>query len=188
MDQTTTNDGATTSGRRRGPWWLLMLVLVALTGIWVWFEVSGAPADQGGVVRLPWNTDHAQAVAEAKANGRPILVNFTGSDWCGWCVRLREQVFDTGIFASWAKDRVVLLECDFPRSRSLPAEIVRQNEELADRYQIGGFPTILVLDDQGRVLATSGYQRGGAAKWITDLEEALRRGSVESRRLESGIH
>ncbi len=163
----------------------MLVALLALGGALIWFKATAAPADQGGVVRVPWSEDYAQAVATAKAHKRPILVNFTGSDWCGYCIRMRQEIFDTGIFAAWANDRFVLLECDFPRSRSLPPEVVRQNEELADRYQIRGFPTILVLDDQGRVLASSGYQRGGAAAWIANLEQELDRGAAESERVET---
>ena len=181
MDPATKSDShPNPAARRQGR--LLILGVIVLVGLWAWFTATDAPTDQGGVVRSPWGTDHEQAMAEATASGRPVLVNFTGSDWCGWCVRLREQVFDTGIFATWAKDRVVLLECDFPRSRTVPAETVRQNKALADRYHITGFPTILVLDRHGRVLAASGYQRGGAAKWITNLEDQLRRGSEETER------
>jgi protein disulfide-isomerase len=90
---------------------------------------------------------------------------------------MREEIFDTGIFAAWAKDHVVLLECDFPRSRQQPGAIAKQNEHLADRYGISGFPTIVLLDSEGRELTRSGYRRGGAAAWIADFEQEIRRGS-----------
>lgn len=171
--------------RRRQFPWLLVIAPLVIAVLWGWWSATAAPSDQGGVIRSEWFENHEPAKARARETGRPILVNFTGSDWCGYCIRMREEIFDTGIFAAWAKDRFVLLECDFPRSRSLPPEVAKQNEELADRYQIRGFPTILVLDDQGQVLAASGYKRGGAASWIAKLEEELYRGAVESGRVES---
>lgn len=172
--------------RRRFPW-LLVIAPITIAMFWGWWSATAAPSDQGGVIRSEWFDDHELAEAKARETGRPVLVNFTGSDWCGYCIRMREEIFDTGIFAAWAENRFVLLECDFPRSRPLPSEVIRQNEELAERYQIRGFPTILVLDDQGRVLASSGYQRGGAAAWIANLERDLNRGSAPLESVETRI-
>lgn len=160
--------------RNRDRWLLVAVVIVG--GLYWW--ASSAPSDQGGIVRSVWLENHDEAVAKATASGKPILVNFTGSDWCGWCVRLKKEVFDTGIFATWAVDQVVLLECDFPRSRPLTVEQTAQNERLAERYGIRGFPTVLVLTAQGEEIARAGYLRGGAAAWIDEIDAAVRRGTV----------
>jgi protein disulfide-isomerase len=131
------------------------------------------PADQGGVTRSGWLEDYDRAVQQAKDSRRPVLINFTGSDWCGYCMALHEEVFDTGVFATWAKHHVVLLECDFPRTRRLEAAQVRQNNELAMRFDIHQVPTIVVISAQGEELARSGYDSGGAQAWINDIQDQL---------------
>ena len=153
-----------------------VVALVVILGIGGWLWWTREPSDQGGVVRAGWMDDHQAAVATARQTKRPILINFTGSDWCPRCLRLRNEVFDTGIFAAWAKDHVVLLECDFPRRTRLPAEVAQQNDHLAERFQIDGFPTVVVISADGVELARSGYQRGGARRWIADLENLMRAG------------
>jgi protein disulfide-isomerase len=154
-----------------------VLILIAIaTALWFWWSSTAAPTDQGGVVRSAWLEDAEQAFAKAEETGRPVLVNFTGSDWCGWCVKLRNEVFDTGVFAAWANDHVVLLECDFPRKKAQAPHQREQNRALADRHGIEGFPTILVISAQGDEIARIGYRRGGATAWIADLENRLQRG------------
>ena len=169
------------SGRHDGPhapWWSVLFVLLGIAGVFAWYLATEAPADQGGVVRSAWSEDYAQAVATSRATGRPILMNFTGSDWCGYCIRMRHEIFDTGIFASWAKERVVLLECDFPKLQRQSAATAAQNNQLAERYAVEGFPTIVILTAQGDELVRVGYKRGGAAAWITGIDESVRRGTT----------
>ena len=173
--------GTSTPGPRGVPWpiWLLLVVGV-LSGV-SWWWATEPPPDQGGVVRAAWLEDYNSAVAKATISGRPILIDFTGSDWCGPCIRLRNEVFDTSVFTTWADGHVVLLKCDFPRFREQSAAIAAQNQQLADRYAIEGFPTILILTAQGEELARVGYRRGGAAVWIADIEETVRRGTTSAK-------
>jgi protein disulfide-isomerase len=89
-----------------------------------------------------WLTDFQKAQAEAKAGHKLILLEFTGSDWCIWCIRLEAEVFSQPEFADFAKKNLVLVRADFPRAKPLSAEVRKQNQELAQRYEIGGFPTI----------------------------------------------
>jgi protein disulfide-isomerase len=116
-----------------------------------------------------WTADFKAALASAKATGRPILIDFTGSDWCGWCMKLHEQVFDTADFKAWASKSAVLMVADFPRRKELPAEVKAQNDELANKYPIEGYPTIVVIDANGKELGRSGYLDGGAKAWIQDI-------------------
>lgn len=167
-------------GREREPywpWWLVLIVLLGFGGVLIWFHATEAPADQGGMVRAAWSEDYDHAVATSQATGRPILVNFTGSDWCDYCIRMRREIFDTGIFAAWAKDHVVLLDCDYPRLSQQSVATVAQNQRLAERYAIESFPTIVILTAQGEELTRVGYRRGGARVWITDIEDVVRRGT-----------
>ena len=119
-----------------------------------------------------WGTDFEAALREAKRTGRPILANFTGSDWCGWCKKLKAEVFDLPAFREWAAERVVLLEVDFPRQRRLPDALAQQNERLLRRYGVRGFPTVLLLDGEGKRLGELGYLRGGVTRW-TEAAQAL---------------
>jgi thioredoxin-related protein len=92
-----------------------------------------------------WFTSLSEAQAEARKSSKPILADFTGSDWCPWCIRLRSEVFNTKQFKDWAAKNVVLLELDFPRYKHQDAATKKANAELAAKYKIQGFPTVLFL-------------------------------------------
>lgn len=115
-------------------------------------------------------TDFKQAQEEAKTNHKLLLVDFTGSDWCGWCIRLDREIFSKPEFQEYAGKNLVLMEADFPRGKEVPAAVKVQNNELAERYGIEGFPTIVVLDDSGKKVGTLGYMPGGPAAFIAELD------------------
>lgn len=120
-----------------------------------------------------WTVGWKAAADQAAAAKKPILADFTGSDWCGWCVKLKKEVFDTPEFAAWAKGKVVLLEIDFPRGKEQTAAVKQENRALAEKYAIEGFPTILVLDASGAELGRLGYQEGGPKAWIAAAEAII---------------
>ena len=91
---------------------------------------------------LTWQTDMNKALEISKKSKKPLFLFFTGSDWCGWCIRLQKEVFKTPEFAKWAKDNVVLVELDFPRSTPQQPEIKKQNAELQQTFQVQGYPTV----------------------------------------------
>ena len=113
-----------------------------------------------------WTTRWETAQASARRLKRPILVNFTGSDWCGWCKQLHAEVFATAAFQEWASARVILLELDFPARTPQPSELKEQNARLAQQYKVEGFPTVLFLDAEGKRLGESGYLPGGPQGWV----------------------
>ncbi len=117
-----------------------------------------------------WMTDYNAAVALSKKTGKPILADFTGSDWCGWCIKLHKEVFDTPQFSTWAKKNVILLELDYPRSKPQTDKIKKQNAGLAQKYQIQGYPTILFLNAKGTKLGEYGYDQGGPSVWTKKAE------------------
>ena len=120
-----------------------------------------------------WMTDLEAAKAKAAAENKAVLVDFTGSDWCGWCIRLRKQVLDTPAFEQYAKDKFVFMEVDVPRNPKFDKELRARNEKLCDQYGVDGFPTILVLTPQGDVVGGfSGYKSSVAAA-AKSLDEAL---------------
>lgn len=121
-----------------------------------------------------WLTNWDEAVKQSKKTGRPILADFTGSDWCGWCIRLNREVFSKPEFTKWATGKVILLKLDFPRQRRLPVAEQRQNARLARQYRVEGFPTILFLNHKGTVLGQSGYMEGGPKVWIAEADRMLK--------------
>jgi len=120
-----------------------------------------------------WLTDFEAAKAKAKAENKPMLLDFTGSDWCGWCVKLDKEVFTKAVFKDYADAELVLVEIDFPRNKEQPAELKAQNDKLAKQYGIRGFPTILVLSADGELIEKTGYQRGGPEAYVAHIKEIL---------------
>lgn len=119
-----------------------------------------------------WTTDVYAALKQAQAQDKAILLNFTGSDWCGWCIKLKREVFDTPEFQSFASSNLVLVEIDFPRKKAQPAELRAANKKLAANYKITGYPTVLLLDKFGRIRKQTGYEKGGPQNYINSLTES----------------
>lgn len=117
-----------------------------------------------------WLLSYDEALKESKESGKPILIDFTGSDWCGWCVRLHDEVFSKQEFANWAKENVVLLEVDFPQNKTQSPELQAQNRELKRRFGIRGFPTIVFLNNDEKELGRYGYDRGGPTVWTAKAD------------------
>jgi thioredoxin-related protein len=123
-----------------------------------------------------WQTDYKKAQEEAKENKKLLLVDFTGSDWCGYCIRLNREVLSKPQFKDYASKNLVLLEVDFPRRKQQSPALQEQNQRLAEEYQIEGFPTLVVLNSDGhKVWRYDGYFPDGAEAFIAALEK-LRKG------------
>lgn len=124
-----------------------------------------SPAFAGG-----WNDNYKAALATAAKENKKVLLDFTGSDWCGWCIKLKKETFDQPAFKEYADKNLVLVEVDFPQGKSQSPEVKKQNDALQQQYQVQGFPTIVVLDPQGKVIKQqSGYIPGGPAGFIAWL-------------------
>jgi thioredoxin-related protein len=117
-----------------------------------------------------WTEDYAKAVAKAKTENKKLLLDFTGSDWCGFCKLLDKEVFSTSQFKNWAKD-YVLVKVDFPHSTPQSPKVKKQNEELKSKYPFNGYPTVVILDSEGKELARkSGYPPGtGPTAYLAEL-------------------
>jgi len=124
-------------------------------------------------VESAWVTGWKMASAQAADTKRPILADFTGSDWCGWCKKLKHEVFNTPEFVAWAQRSAVLLEVDFPQGNPLPAEQQHENQRLAEKYAVEGFPTILILSADGTEIGRLGHQAGGPVAWIAAADALL---------------
>ena len=120
-----------------------------------------------------WMTDFEAAQAKAAEIEKPMLLDFSGSDWCGWCIKLDKEVFSKEAFQEYAESELVLVELDFPRSKPQSEELKAQNQALAEKYGVRGFPTIILLSPEGELIARTGYRRGGAEAYVAHLKEAL---------------
>lgn len=121
-----------------------------------------------------WTHDYDAAKKQAAEQDKSLLIDFTGSDWCGWCIKLDKEVFQHDAFKEGVKDKFVLVELDFPRDKSkLPEGAEERNKELNEKYGIRGYPTILLTDAEGVPFAKTGYKAGGPENYVTHLDELL---------------
>jgi len=131
---------------------LLPLLAAALIG----------PAFAGG-----WSDDYKASLATAAKEHKNVLLDFTGSDWCGWCIRLKHETFDQPAFKEYADKNLILVEVDFPQGKSQSHEVKKQNDALQQQYQVQGFPTLVLLSPEGKVIKQqSGYIPGGPKGFV----------------------
>jgi thioredoxin-related protein len=125
-----------------------------------------------GACAADWQTDYARALQMAKAQNKRVLLDFTGSDWCGACIELRKQVFSRPDFRAYAGKNLILVEVDYPQRKKQSNELKKQNGKLRQQYGIDekGFPTVVLLDPAGKVIREfTGYDgetTAGLIAWI----------------------
>ena len=148
---------------------ILITLLLVVSGI-------TAHAQEGQT----WFTDINKAIEASKQEQKPLFLFFTGSDWCGWCMRLQSEVFKTPEFTAWAKDHAILVELDFPRRTPQADEIKAQNNQLQDMFKVQGFPTVWFVKPSlknGKInleqLGSTGYLAGGPSTWIASANKIL---------------
>jgi thioredoxin-related protein len=132
---------------------------------------------------LTWHTDMSKATDISIKENKPMFLFFTGSDWCGWCIRLQKEVFKTPEFIKWAKDNVVLVELDFPRKNNQTEEIKSQNAQLQQQLQVRGYPTVWFVSAAKtadakvnlNALGSSGYVAGGPKVWIDGANQIIQK-------------
>jgi thioredoxin-related protein len=139
--------------------------------------VRAEDADKSGAALGKWTQDFDAATKLAKEKQLPILLNFSGSDWCGWCKLMAKNVFSTEEWSAYAKENIVMVLLDFPKDKSLvPEAFLARNEELQQKYEVRGFPTYIILDSDGQtVLGQLGASREATpASFISDLTAKLK--------------
>jgi len=131
---------------------------------------------------LVWNNNLKNSIEISNKTKKPLLLFFTGSDWCGWCIRLQTEVFKTPEFKKWANDNVVLVELDFPRRTVLAPEITEQNNQLQQFFAVQGYPTVWFVNasnSDGKVnidkLGNTGYLAGGPKVWLDTANGILKK-------------
>lgn len=130
-----------------------------------------AAAPSAFALEAEWLTDVHAALNKAAAEHKYVLLDFTGSDWCPWCIKLKSEVFDQPEFIAFAKENFILVEVDFPRHKQLSPDQQEANYSLARTYDIQGYPTIILTDSMAQKIAKTGYMPGGPKNFIANLEK-----------------
>ncbi|MBP6001381.1 MAG: thioredoxin family protein [Flavobacterium sp.] len=132
---------------------------------------------------LTWHTDLTKATEISIKENKPMFLFFTGSDWCGWCIRLQNEVFKTPEFIKWAKENVVLVELDFPRKKEQTEALRLQNAQLQQQLQVRGYPTVWFVSASKtaeakvnlNALGSTGYVAGGPKVWIDGANQIIKK-------------
>ena len=122
---------------------------------------------------VEWRTDFEKVSEEAEKSHRYMLLDFSGSDWCGWCIRLDDEVFSESAFDAYAEENLICVLLDFPRRKRLDSLTAEQNKALAAKYGVKGFPTVVILAPDGGLVARTGYQKGGAEAYVEHLKSFI---------------
>lgn len=117
-----------------------------------------------------WYTDYAAAQKASRSGHRPMLVLFTGSGWCGWCIKLEKQILGEAEFKTWAEKKVVLYKAD---AKNGPGDLSAENQKLMQSYGAAGFPTIVITDAKGKSFGTTGYRKMSPKDYTRHLEEII---------------
>lgn len=141
---------------------LTLVLLASLCCILPLQKASAAAA-------INWLTNYEQAVNQSKQASKPIILFFTGSDWCPWCTTLEEEVLNTSDFAEAAGDKFIFVKLDFPQYSPQDAAVSSQNKQLQKKYDIRSFPSIVIIDSAGQQIGVTGYRPGGAKQYAGHL-------------------
>lgn len=163
--------------------WLLLSVGVALLATMGCVEQAQDSSEAQSPDEVPvadtgehssWMTNFETVKAKAQAEEKYILIDFSGSDWCGWCIKLDEEVFQHQAFQDYADEDLVLMLADFPRDTSgQSAAVISQNEKLAKEFGVEGFPSVFVLGPDGSIAGKTGYQAGGPEAYIEHIKKII---------------
>lgn len=127
--------------------------------------VSGIEASS-----IQWMTNYDQALQAGKQSSKPLVLLFTGSDWCTWCIKLEKESLDTSEFADAAGDKFIFVKLDFPRSTLSNVGTSSQNNALRERFKVMGFPTVVIVDPVAdKKIASTGYKAGGGRQYAQHL-------------------
>ncbi|ATC64477.1 hypothetical protein CMV30_11225 [Nibricoccus aquaticus] len=144
---------------------LALLLFITAPSAIIRAESTGNPATSPA-----WITGPDTAFQRATELRRPLFINFTGSDWCIWCHRVRDEIFVQKHFLDYATANLVLLEVDSPRQTKLPPDLEKQHAALKEKYSVTSYPTLLLLDADGKELGRLGYMQGGAKTFVRELK------------------
>jgi protein disulfide-isomerase len=154
---------------------IALLSIIFLTSLQL-FAQKAAKED------IVWHTDLNKAIELSKKENKPMMLFFTGSDWCGWCVKLKKEVFSQSEFKQWAQDNVILVEVDFPKTTAQSEELKTQNRMLQQQFAVRGYPTCFFVNadklKDGKINFTQfgqqGYIAGGPVNWVNSATAIIK--------------
>ena len=120
-----------------------------------------------------WLTDYSTARAKAEAEGKPLMINFTGSNWCSGCIRLDKEIFSKPVFINYANEHLILLKIDFPLGVQQEESLINQNNYLYDHYEIEGLPTVILMDPVVEIYRDYGYGKDSPHSYVLRLKSLL---------------
>ena len=133
---------------------------------------GSSAATDSPAAELTWQTDLSKALAQAKSDNKMVLMDFTGSDWCGWCIKFDKETLSTEKFAEYAKTHLELVLVDFPNKKPQSDELKAANKAMGEKYKVDGYPTFIVLNADGNEIGRQeGYAPGGPEAFIAKLEK-----------------
>lgn len=139
-----------------------------------WFLLASAALLGSGVFAAEgWLTDYDKAKALAREQNKHLLIDFSGSDWCVWCVRLDEEVFQQEAFKAYAEENLVLLLVDWPQSGADSMEIQAKSEPVLREFGVSRFPTVIILEPGGTAIGKTGYQPGGGEAYVEHIKKII---------------
>lgn len=124
--------------------------------------------------QIKWYTNYSEAEAAAKKANKPLLLFFTGSDWCGWCKKMHQEVFSSPEFAQMVGNDFIFVDVDFPMNKKLPQQLQEQNNRLKHQYGVTGYPTVIILGPNGNFIAETGYRPGGGKAYAEYLKQLVK--------------
>lgn len=125
-----------------------------------------------------WTADLPAARTRAAAERKHLLIDFTGSDWCGWCIKMKRETLSKKAFLDYATKNLVLVELDFPERKRQTESLKKANEAHRVQFKVEGFPTLVLLDPDGKELGRTEYVPGGPDAFIAKLEGFKTRGAA----------
>lgn len=156
-----------------------IVVLIIITIIYIYSSVTpNSVLDTVSTVvakdySAEWLTDYLDAKAKAELEGKPILINFTGSNWCAGCVMLNKEIFSKPVFINYAKEHLILLKIDFPLGVEQEESLINQNNFLYDHFEIEGLPTVILLNSDIEIYREYGYGEEDPFDYVGRLKSLL---------------
>lgn len=124
-----------------------------------------------------WETNFVQSTQKAKEENKPIVVVFQGSDWCAPCIKLDKEIWSSKVFMTYSNENLIMFKADFPRKKAnkLSKELQEQNSSLAEKYNMNGyFPYVVVLNSEGKIYGSFGYEKQGPDDYIKLIESLIK--------------
>lgn len=132
---------------------------------------------------ITWLSNYEEALNLSKSNSKPIVLFFTGSDWCSWCNKLEQESLNTSEFAQAAGNKFIFVKIDFPLNTVLPPHLAAQNKELQKKYNIKEFPALIILDNQQNQIGSAGYRPGGGKMYAEHLSKFISNSSSYQQKM-----